>query len=127
MDPDGQGRDRGGARAVLERDNYTTSTDAGYEVLVRAGEAMEQMSAFYRVFFRFGTEEDGGTVPRIGLNIFKTRDEYLELGIGPPAEWSGGHFTGNYVETYISSGGFEGMVSVLFHEAAHQFIALAIC
>jgi len=112
-------------KAVLERPNYTTYTDAGYEVLVRAGEAMEQMNAFYREFFEYGTEEDGHTVPKIGLNIFKNRDEYLKLGIGPPVEWSGGHFTGNYVETYISSGGFEGMVGTLFHEAAHQFVALA--
>ncbi len=112
-------------RAILERENYTTYSDAGYEVLVRAGEAMEQMNAFYREFFRYGTEEDGHSVPKIGLNIFKTRDEYLEFGIGPPVEWSGGHFTGNYVETYISSGGFEGMVGTLFHEAAHQFVSLA--
>jgi hypothetical protein len=38
-------------RAKLERDNYVTYTDAGYEVLVRAAEAMEQMNAFYRQFF----------------------------------------------------------------------------
>ncbi len=113
-------------RAKLERENYDTYTNAGYEVLVRSGEAMEQMNAFYRQFFRYGTEEDGKTVPRIGLNIFKTRDEYLKLGIGPPVEWSGGHFTGDFVETYIpESGGFEGMVGTLFHEAAHQFVSLA--
>ncbi len=113
-------------RAKLERENYITYTDAGYEVLVRSAEAMEQMNAFYRVFFRYGTEEHGGSVPRIGLNIFKNREEYLEKGIGPPVEWSGGHFTGNFVETYIpASGGFEGMVGTLFHEAAHQFVSLA--
>ena len=112
-------------RAILERDNYFTHTDAGYEVLVRAGEAMEQMNAFYRVFFQYGTEEDGRSVPRIEIHIFQTRDEYLELGIGPPVEWSGGHFTGNAVETYIGQGGFEGMVGTLFHEAAHQFVSLA--
>ena len=113
-------------KAKLERDNYITYTDAGYEVLVRSAEAMEQMNAFYREFFQYGTEEHGGSVPRIGLNIFKNRDEYLEKGIGPPVEWSGGHFTGNFVETYIpAGGGFEGMVGTLFHEAAHQFVSLA--
>ncbi len=112
-------------RAKLERENYTTYTDAGYEVLVRAGEAMEQMNLFYRQFFRYGTEEDGKSVPKIGLNIFKNREEYLELGIGPPVEWSAGHFTGSYVETYIGTGGFEGMTGTLFHEAAHQFVSLA--
>jgi tetratricopeptide (TPR) repeat protein len=112
-------------RAILERTNYTTYSDAGYEVLVRTGEAMEQMNAFYRVFFQYGTEEDGHSVPKIGLNIFKNREEYLELGIGPPVEWSGGHFTGSYVETYIGSGGFGQMVGTLFHEAAHQFVSLA--
>jgi len=113
-------------RAKMERDNYTTYTDAGYVVLVRVAEAMEQMNAFYRIFFRHGTEEDGGSVPRIGVNIFKNRDEYLTLGIGPPVEWSGGHFTGNFVETYVGEGGgFEQMTGTLFHEAAHQFVSLA--
>ncbi|MEM7306412.1 MAG: family 16 glycoside hydrolase [Planctomycetota bacterium] len=111
--------------AVLERDNYVTHTNAGYEVLVRSAEAMEQMNAFYRQFFQFGTEEDGGSVPRIALNIFATRDEYLELGIGPPVEWSAGHFTGGAVETYIGGGGFEETTGTLFHEAAHQFVGLA--
>jgi tetratricopeptide (TPR) repeat protein len=111
-------------RAKLERENYDTYTDAGYEVLVRAGEAMEQMNAFYRRFFRYGTEEDGRSVPRIALHIFKNRDEYLKLGKGPPVEWSAGHFTGDSVETYID-GGFDGMTGTLFHEAAHQFVSLA--
>ncbi len=109
----------------LEREHYVTKTDAGYEVMVRAGEAMEQMNAFYREFFQYGTEEDGKTVPRIGLNIFRNRDEYLKLGIGPPVEWSGGHFTGSHVETYVGGGGFEEMTGTLFHEAAHQFVSLA--
>ena len=117
--------DRWGERAILKRENYETHTDAGYEVLVRAAEAMEQMNAFYRQFFRYGTEEDGGSVPRIQLNIFKDRDEYLKLGIGPPVEWSAGHFTGNAVETYIGQGGFEETTGTLFHEAAHQFVSLA--
>lgn len=110
---------------VLERENYVTKTDAGYQVLVRAAEAMEQMNAFYREFFRYGTEEDGRSVPRIALHIFKTRDEYLKLGIGPPVEWSGGHFTGSAVETYVGPGGFEEVTTTLFHEAAHQFVSLA--
>jgi tetratricopeptide (TPR) repeat protein len=106
-------------RARLERENYVTYTNAGYEVLVRCAEAMEQMNAFYRVFFDFKT--DGDSFGRIDLNIFRTRDEYLKLGQGPPVEWSGGHYTGSAVETYIS-GGFESSVGTLFHEAAHQFV-----
>lgn len=112
-------------RAKEDRDNYTTYTDAGYEVMLRAAEAMEQMNAFYRIFFHYGTEEDGGSVSKIILNIFKDRDEYLEKGMGPPVEWSAGHFTGSAVETYIGGGGFEGMTTTLFHEAAHQFVSLA--
>jgi hypothetical protein len=112
-------------RAKLERESYVTSTDAGYETLVRAAEAMEQMNAFYRQFFRYGTHEDKRSVSRIELLIFKSRDEYLKLGSGPPAEWSGGQFTGGSVETYVSDGGFSGMVGTLFHEAAHQFVSLA--
>jgi len=112
-------------RAELERENYTTETNAGYRVLLTAAEAMEQMNAFYRQFFRYATEEDGGSVPRIDLRIFKTRDEYLELGEGPPVEWSGGHFTGGAVETYVSGGDPTQMYGTLFHEAAHQFVSLA--
>ena len=82
------------------------------------------MNGFYREFFQYGTKEDGRSVPRIRVHIFKNRDEYLTLGIGPPVEWSGGHFTGSAVETYISSG-FSAMVGTLFHEAAHQFVSLA--
>ncbi len=112
--------------ASIERPNYITVTDAGYEVLVRTAEAMEQMAAFYKQFFRFGTKEHGGTVPRITVHVFKDRDEYLEKGIGPPVKWSAGHFTGSHVECYIDgASGFEGMVGTLFHEAAHQYVSLA--
>ena len=109
----------------VERDNYVTVTNAGYEVLIRTAEAMEQMAAFYKQFFRYGTPEDGRSVSRIQVNVFRTRDEYLEKGIGPPVEWSGGHFTGSHVECFIGDGGFEGMVGTLFHEAAHQYVSIA--
>ncbi len=112
-------------RSTLERENYVTETNAGYEAMVRAGEAMEHMNAFYREFFRYGTPESKKAVSRIALRIFRTREEYLKLGVGPPAEWTGGHFTGDSVETYIGSGGFQEMVGTLFHEAAHQFVSLA--
>jgi len=111
-------------RARLEKPNYVTETDAGYEVLVRAGEAMEQMNAFYREWFQYGTPRHPGSVTRITLRIFKNRDEYLEYG-SSPAEWSGGQFTGSAVETFTGGGGFSGMVGTLFHEAAHQFVSLA--
>jgi hypothetical protein len=112
--------------AEFERPNYITVTNGGYEVGMRAAEAMEQMSAFYRVFFAHGTPEHGGSVPRIRVHIFKSREEYLKLGKGPPLEWSGGHFTGDSVETYLpAGGGFDDMVGTLFHEAAHQFVDLA--
>lgn len=110
-----------GEKAVLEKKNYITQTNAGYAVLVRAAEAMEQMNSFYRLFFRYGDK----ATPRIFLNIFATREEYLKLGEGPPVEWSGGHYTGSAVETYITSAGFEDTVGTLFHEAAHQFVDLA--
>ncbi|MCE9595392.1 MAG: hypothetical protein K8S98_14490 [Planctomycetes bacterium] len=112
-------------RSELVRTNYTTKTDAGYECMVRAGEAMEQMNAFYRVFFQFGTEKDKKNPSRIDLVIFKNRDEYLKLGSGPPVDWSGGQFTGDAVETYVGAGGFQEVVGTLFHEAAHQFVSLA--
>jgi hypothetical protein len=110
-------------RDKWEGENYTTYTDAGYEVLVRCAEAMEQMNAFYRVFFQYG-HEGKKSISRIDLNIFKTHDEYLERGIGPPVEWSGGHFTGGAVET-SAGGGIGNVTGILFHEAAHQFVSLA--
>jgi hypothetical protein len=48
-------------------------------------------------------------------------------------EWSGGHFTGDSVETYVDGNGrdpvrgedsIRGMYGTLFHEAAHQFVSL---
>src|SRR5260221_264186 len=49
-------------RDKLERNHYDTLTDTGYSNLVHTGEAMEQLNAFYREFFHYGTEEDGHTV-----------------------------------------------------------------
>jgi tetratricopeptide (TPR) repeat protein len=109
--------------AVVKKTNYTTRTNAGYVTLIRASEAMEQMNAFYREFFNYGV--DGQGVSPIELRIFASRDEYLKLGSGPPVEWSGGQFTGDAVETYVSGTGFEDMIGTLFHEAAHQFVSLA--
>jgi tetratricopeptide (TPR) repeat protein len=111
-------------RDKLAREHYVTMTDTGYANLVRAGEAMEQMNAFYREFFQYGAEGDGHTVPRIELRIFKDHAEYLKKG-SSPADWSGGQFTGDAVETYVGEGGFAEMVGTLFHESAHQFVSLA--
>lgn len=109
-----------------ESENYRYRTNAGFLVLKTSRIAMEQMNQFYRRFFRF--MEDGGNTPKIEIRIFKSRDEYLKLGQGPPVEWSAGHFIGSAVETY--AGGVSGKESVramygtLFHEAAHQFVSL---
>lgn len=109
-------------RAKLTRENYVTQTNAGYELMVRSAEAMEQMNAFYRVFFEYGTEEHPGGVSRIDLLIYNTRDEYLDAGA---IEWSRGFFNGGAVVTYAGGDSFETIVGVLFHEAAHQFVSLA--
>ncbi len=107
-------------------ENYTYKTNAGYLVLKTSSIAMEQMNQAYRHFFHY--KVDGGQTPRVTVHVFKNRDEYLKQGIGPPIEWSGGHFTGSHVETYV--GGTSGkenilsMYSTLFHEAAHQFVGL---
>jgi len=111
---------------VDESENYAYRTDAGYLVLKTSRIAMEQMNTFYRRFFRY--MEDGGNTPKIEIRIFKSRDEYLKLGEGPPLEWSAGHFIGTAVETYAGGdGGKESireMYQTLFHEAAHQFVRL---
>ena len=108
-----------------ETDNYRYRTNAGKLVLETSSIAMEQMNRFYRRFFRF--KEDGGKTPQIEIRIFKSRDEYLELGANP-VEWSGGHFIGSAVETYVGGvtgkEGIRDMYRTLFHEAAHQFVSL---
>ena len=113
--------DQWSQRAKHDGENYTTYTDAGYEVLIRTAEAMEQMNAFYRRFFAYG--EDGGQIPKIDLLIFKDHPEYLAKG-SSPKEWSGGQFTGGSVETH-AGGGLASLTNTLFHEAAHQFVSLA--
>jgi tetratricopeptide (TPR) repeat protein len=108
-----------------ETDNYRYRTDAGKLVLETSAIAMEQMNRFYRRFFRF--KEDGGKTPQIEIRIFRSRDEYLELGSNP-VEWSGGQFTGSAVETYVGGvtgkEGLRDMYRTLFHEAGHQFVSL---
>ncbi|MBK8101528.1 MAG: hypothetical protein IPK26_30985 [Planctomycetes bacterium] len=106
--------------------NYRYRTNAGFLVLKTSAIAMEQVNRFYRRFFHF--QEDGTPTPPIEIRIFKSRDEYLKLGQGPPVEWSGGHFIGDAVETYV--GGVTGKESIrdmyqtLFHEAAHHFVSM---
>jgi tetratricopeptide (TPR) repeat protein len=113
-------------RWTKETEHYRIHTNAGYVILQTAGIAMDQMNQAYRRFFQYKT--DGGAIPKIDVNVFKSRDEYLSLGQGPPVEWSAGHFTGSAVETYVSgtggTDGIRGMYSTLFHEAAHQFVSL---
>lgn len=111
-----------------ETENYKYRTNAGLMVLETSAIAMEQMNRFYRRFFRF--MEDGGKTPQIEIRIFKSRDEYLTLGQNP-VEWSGGHFIGDAVETFVGGGvqgreGVRDMYRTLFHEAAHQFVSLSI-
>ncbi|MHC5063820.1 MAG: hypothetical protein ACYTG5_07585 [Planctomycetota bacterium] len=106
-------------------ENYRYRTNAGYTVLKTAAIAMEQMNGFYRRFFHH--KEKGGKTPMIEIRIFRTKEEYLELG-SSPKDWSGGQFTGSAVETYVGGvtgqDSIRGMYRTLFHEASHQFKAL---
>ncbi len=110
------------SRAKLKGENYTTYSSAGYEMLLFASTAMEQMNAFYRIFFRYGTEEDGSSVPPIDLHIYRDREEYLEKS--GAEEWTAGFFDGAKVVTY-DAGTLDSTANILFHEAAHQFVSLA--
>jgi tetratricopeptide (TPR) repeat protein len=69
-------------RAKLERENYTTYTDAGYEVLVRAAEAMEQMNAFYRASSSTARRRTA-EVPRIDLAHLQEPRRVPEARQGP--------------------------------------------
>ncbi|MFQ5504223.1 MAG: hypothetical protein ACE5F1_05415, partial [Planctomycetota bacterium] len=108
-----------------ETTNYRYRTNAGFRVLMTSAIAMENVNRFYRRFFHF--KEKGEKIPKIEIRIFKNRDEYLTLGRNP-VKWSGGHFIGNAVETFV--GGVTGTESIrrmygtLFHEAAHHFVSM---
>ncbi|MAE76187.1 MAG: hypothetical protein CMJ85_04880 [Planctomycetes bacterium] len=110
---------------TFETENYKYRTNAGYRVLMTSSIAMENVNRFYRRFFQFKMK--GEKIPKIEIRIFKNRDEYLTLGRNP-VEWSGGHFIGDAVETFV--GGVTGKESIrrmygtLFHEAAHHFVSM---
>lgn len=111
-------------RVKLERANYTTVTNAGYEVLVRTAEVTENANIFFRNFFNFGTDEHPGTVPRLELWIFKSKEDYQKFG-SSTKDWTRGVFTGPTIETYVAGDGFKGMITTLFHEITHQFVRAA--
>jgi len=109
-----------------DTENYRYRTNAGFLVLQTASIAMEQMNRAYRKFFRY--KEDGGATPKIGVLVYKNRDEYLKHNGLPEDDWTGGFFNGSTVQTFL--GGASGtetirqMYGTLFHEAAHQFVSL---
>jgi tetratricopeptide (TPR) repeat protein len=109
-----------------DTENYRYKTDGGFLVMQTSSIAMEQMNRAYRKFFHY--KEDGGTTPKIGVWVYKTRDEYLKENGLPENDWTGGFFNGSTVQTYL--GGPSGketirqMYGTLFHEAAHQFVSL---
>ncbi|MFH2002460.1 MAG: family 16 glycoside hydrolase [Planctomycetota bacterium] len=111
-------------RVRLEKPNYTTITNAGYEVLIRTAEATENVNAFFRNFFKFGTKEHDGSVPRLELRIFKCEEDYRKQGSSSD-NWSGGVFTGDAIETFIGRDGFNQVLQTLFHEITHQFVRVA--
>jgi len=109
-----------------DTENYRYKTDAGFLVMQTSSIAMEQMNQAYRKFFAF--KEDGGATPKIGVLVYKNRDEYLKYNNLPENDWTGGFFNGSTVQTFL--GGASGtetirqMYGTLFHEAAHQFVSL---
>jgi tetratricopeptide (TPR) repeat protein len=109
-----------------DTENYRYKTDGSFLVLQTSSIAMEQMNRAYRKFFQY--KEDGGSTPKIGVWVYKTRDEYLKENRLPENDWTGGFFNGSTVQTYL--GGPSGketirqMYGTLFHEAAHQFVSL---
>ena len=93
--------------AETTRDNYVTKTNAGYEVLVRAAEAMEQMNAFYRQFFRFGH----GRVRRVRSPASASTSSRTGTSTSPSASvrrssGRAGTSPATHVETYMGDGGF---------------------
>ncbi|MHC4945294.1 MAG: tetratricopeptide repeat protein, partial [Planctomycetota bacterium] len=112
-----------GDKAKIEKENYTTYCSAGYEVLLRTAETMENVNAFYRKFFNYGTPENDKAVPRIDINILKDEEEFRKV---TGHEWAAGFYRGGSIFTYVGGGGMENMIKgVLIHEVAHQFVALA--
>jgi tetratricopeptide (TPR) repeat protein len=122
----------------IETRHYRVRTNAGYRMLMGAAEAMESVHAFYREIWGIVPDPPRGkpdpalrdiTVPRIDLNIYREREEYLKRSGAP--EWSGGVFKGSEVATFDYSGGGNGeswrqSLTTLFHEASHQFMSVAV-
>ncbi|MBU0754169.1 MAG: hypothetical protein KJ645_03455, partial [Planctomycetes bacterium] len=112
-----------GDKARLERENYTTNTDAGYEALVRTAETMECVNAFFRNFFNYGSAKNDKPVPRIDLNILKDEEEFRKV---TGMETAAGYFSGGSIFAYVGQEGLEEMIrGTLIHEVAHQFVHLA--
>lgn len=103
----------------LGTEHYRVRTNAGYQALQVTANAMEQMQGFYCIF-----HEHDGSVPKVGVHIYRDRAEYMDIG-GAPVEWAGGHWDGSNVVTYDQRGGNQGslrdVLQTLFHEASHQF------
>lgn len=111
---------------TLDTEHYSVRTDAGYRVLKTAAHAMEQVQVFYRQFHQYKTK--GETIPKAGVLIFKSGEEYKTLG-KQPVDWAAGHWDGTNVVTYDARSNNQGaladMLQTLFHEASHQFTTLA--
>ncbi len=124
--------------AMVETPHYRIRTNAGWRMLMAAAGAMESVHAFYREIWGIVPDPEVGrpdpslrnvTVPRIDLNIYRERENYLKRSGAP--EWSGGVFKGSEVATYDYSGGTDGeswrdSIKTLFHEASHQFMSVAV-
>ena len=111
----------------LATEHYVVRTNAGWRVLKTVAHAMEQVHVFYRQFHRYKLGK-GDSVPVANVLIFKSAQEYKDLG-GQPVEWAAGHWDGTNVVTYDprggGDGGLSGLLDTLFHEASHQFTSLA--
>lgn len=123
-----------------ETPHYRIKTNAGWRMLEAAAGAMEQVHAFYREIWGVMPDPPPAkkpeglrefAIPFLEVQIFATRDEYIHRTGSGKSDWSGGHFNGSQVNTYDQGegGGKNGIpatMSVLFHEASHQFMQVCV-
>lgn len=107
----------------IKTENYTLTTNMGWELAEAMSQAMEQMNRFYRKVFRH--KERGGGTGRCAIHVYSNRIGFL-ANVDPDQHDTAGFFVPgeNRVSTYDPRPDGETIAELwatLFHESSHQF------
>lgn len=125
------------APGIARTEGYFVRSTIGFSTVERAANALEQISHFYRSFY--GVRPEGNQFGRTKVWLYRTRAEFDELA--PSAQMTARKDIKGFLQTTSGNGlpafGLysydpldDGMArgniwSTLFHEASHQYMALA--